>query len=78
MGFKTTKYFRQRRADKSTRSDKVVTNDFYINIENGCGKIQGLDPSTAHEVALQIVHTKPCVSAIALGMFFNRVQKIFV
>lgn len=57
-------FFRRRR-----QSDRTITNDFFVNVENGCGSIQGLNPSTTRDDLLKIIHNQPCVSAVALGKF---------
>ena len=49
--------------------NRTVTNDIFINIENGCEDISGLDFSTSKDEIFKIVDAQPCVSAVSLGRF---------
>ena len=44
-----------------------MTGNFYENVQNGCGQINGFNSSTTGEDLYKIVDDEPCVSAVALG-----------
>ena len=57
--------FRKRRNARN----KTVTNDVFLNIQNGCGDISGLNSSISNDDLFQIVDDQPCVSAVCFGRF---------
>ena len=55
---------------KRQRNSKTSINtDFFNNVQNGCGHIDGFDRSSSIDEILEIVNLEPCVSAMALVTF---------
>ena len=61
--------FRKRR----NASNETVTNDLFLNIQNGCGDISGLNSSISNDDVFQIVDDQPCVSAVSFARFQNKI-----
>ena len=61
--------FRKRRNARN----KTVTNDVFLNIQNGCGDISGLNTSISNDELFEIVDDQPCVSAVSFARFQNKI-----
>ena len=52
---------------KRQRKTKTgINTDFFNNVQNGCGQIDGFGRSSSIDEILEIVNVEPCVSAMAL------------
>ena len=52
---------------KRQRNSKTgINTDFFNNVQNGCGHIDGFDRLSSIDEILEIVNLEPCVSAMAL------------
>ena len=49
---------------KNTKT--TINTDFFNNVQNGCGQVDGFDRSKSLDEILGIVNLEPCVSAMAL------------
>ena len=54
---------------KRDSGNLTVTDDVFENIQNGCGDIPELNPSTSRDEIYKIVDDQPCVSAVCFGWF---------